>query len=59
MKKNTLFNMIIISLLIIMGVSIITAGFMVGIVEGLVAIGLMSLIYSLVLCYDIIRDLRG
>lgn len=59
MKKNTLFNIIIISLLIIMGVSIIGAGFMLGIVEGLVAIGLMSLIYSLVLCYDIIRDLRG
>ena len=59
MKKNTLFNVIIISLLIIMGVSIIGAGFMLGIVEGLVAIGLMSLIYSLVLCYDIIRDLRG
>ena len=59
MKKNTLFNIIIISLLIIMGVSIITAGFMVGLIEGLVAIGLMSLVYSLVLCYDIIRDLRG
>ena len=59
MKKNTLFNIIIISLLIIMGVSIISAGFMVGIVEGLIAIGLISLVYALVLCYDIICDRRG
>lgn len=27
--------------------------------EGLVAIGLMSLVYSTVLCYYIIRELRG
>ena len=49
MKKNTLFNVIIISLLIIMGISIITAGFMIGIVEGLVAIAFMSLVYALIL----------
>lgn len=49
MKKNTLFNVIIISLLIIMGVSIITAGFIMGIVEGLVTIAFMSLVYSVIL----------
>ena len=59
MKKKTLLYAIIITLLIIMGVSYVIAGFMVGIVEGLVAIGLMSLVYSVVLCYIIIRDLRG
>ena len=59
MKKKTLLYAIIITLLIIMGVSYVIAGFMVGIVEGLVAIGLMSLVYSVVLCYIIIHDLRG
>ena len=58
MKKNLLYAIIIL-LLTIMGASIITAGFMVGIVVGLVAIGLISLVYALVLCYDIICDRRG
>ena len=59
MKKKNLLYAIIILLLTIMGASIITAGFMVGIVVGLVAIGLISLVYALVLCYDIICDRRG
>lgn len=49
MKKKTLLNAIIITLLIIMGASIITVGFMMGIVEGLVAIALMSVVYILIL----------
>lgn len=49
MKKKTLINAIIITLLIIMGVSFVIAGFMVGIVEGLVAIGFVSLAYLLII----------
>ena len=59
MKKKNLLYAIIILLLSIMGVSSITAGFMAGIVVRLVAIGLISLVYALVLCYDIICDRRG
>ena len=49
MKKNTLLNAIIITLLIIMGASIITAAFMVGEIRGFVAIGFMSFIYILII----------
>ena len=49
MKKNTLLNAIIITLLIIMGASIITAAFMVGEIRGFLAIGFMSFIYILII----------
>ena len=49
MKKNTLLNAIIITLLIIMGASIITAAFMLGEVRGFLAIGFMSFIYILII----------
>lgn len=49
MKKNTLLNAIIITLLIIMGVSIVTAAFMLGEVRGFLAIGFMSFIYILII----------
>ena len=49
MKKKTLLNAIIITLLIIMGASIITAAFMVGEVRGFLAIGFMSFIYILII----------
>ena len=45
MKKKTLLNAIIILLLIIMGVSIVIAAFMLGEVRGFLAIGFMSFIY--------------
>ena len=50
MKKNTLLNAMIISLLIISGVSIITAAFMKGGNNGFIAIGCVSAFYTLVLC---------
>lgn len=56
MKKKTLINAIIITLLIIMGVSFVIAGFMVGIVEGLVAIAFMSLVYALILTIVMTHD---
>ena len=49
MKKNTLFNAIIVLLLIIMGVSIITAAFMVGEIRGFVAIGIVSFVYIMII----------
>ena len=49
MKKKTLLNAIIITLLIIMGVSIVTAAFMLGEVRGFLAIGFMSFIYILII----------
>ena len=49
MKKNTLLNAIIVLLLIIMGVSIITAAFMVGEIRGFLTIGFMSFIYILII----------
>lgn len=57
MKKKTLLNAIIILLLIIMGVSIVIAAFMLGEVRGFLAIGFISLIYLGILiivrsCYD-------
>ena len=57
MKKKTLLNAIIITLLIIMGASIITAAFMVGEIRGFVAIGILSFVYLGILiivrgCYD-------
>ena len=50
MKKNTLLNVIIISLSIIAGVSIIIAAFMKGTINGFIAISFVSAIYTLVLC---------
>ena len=50
MKKNTLLNVIIISLLIIAGVSIIIASFMEGEKNGLIAIGCVFVIYTIILC---------
>ena len=49
MKKNTLFNAIIVLLLIIMGASFVTAAFMLGEVRGFLAIGFMSFIYILII----------
>ena len=49
MKKDTLLNAIIITLLIIMGVSIVIAAFMLGEVRGFLAIGFMSFIYILII----------
>ena len=49
MKKNTLLNAIIVLLLIIMGVSIVIAGFMLGEVRGFLVIGFMSFIYILII----------
>ena len=49
MKKKTLLNAIIITLLIIMRASIITAAFMVGEIRGFLAIGFMSFIYILII----------
>ena len=49
MKKNTLLNAIIITLLIIMGVSIVIAAFMLREVRGFLAIGFMSFIYILII----------
>ena len=49
MKKKTLLNAIIITLLIIMGASIITAAFMVGKIRGFVAIGIVSFVYIMII----------
>ena len=49
MSKNTLLNAIIITLLIIMGASIITAAFMVGEIRGFVAIGIVSFVYIMII----------
>ena len=49
MKKNTLLNAIIVLLLIIMGVSVIRAAFMVGEIRGLVAIGIVSFVYVMII----------
>ena len=49
MKKKTLLNAIIILLLIIMGVSIVTAGFMTGKAQGFGFIGVVSFVYLWIL----------
>ena len=49
MKKKTLLNVIIISLSIIAGVSIIIAAFMKGTINGFIAISCVSAFYILVL----------
>ena len=49
MKNKTLLNAIIITLLIIMGASFVTAAFMLGEVRGFLAIGFMSFIYILII----------
>ena len=49
MKKNTLLNAIILLLLIIMGVSIVIAGFMTGKANGFAMIGIMSFVYTMIL----------
>ena len=49
MKKNTLLNAIIITLLIMMGASFVTAAFMLGEVRGFLTIGFMSFIYILII----------
>ena len=50
MKKKTLLNAIIITLLIIMGVSIVIAAFMlVGEIRGFVSIGIVSFVYIMII----------
>lgn len=49
MKKKTLLNVIIVLLLIISGVSIITAAFMKGTINGFIAISCVSAFYTVVL----------
>ena len=49
MKKKTLLNAIVITLLIIMGASFVTAAFMLGGVRGFLTIGFMSFIYILII----------
>ena len=49
MKKKTLLNAIIITLLIIMGASFVAAAFMLGEVRGFLIIGFMSFIYILII----------
>ena len=56
MKKNTLLNAIIITLLIIMGVSFVIAGFKMGTVQGLVTIAFMSLAYLLIITIVMTHD---
>lgn len=51
MKKNTLLNVIIITLLIIAGASFIVAAFTRGTFLGLVAISVVPAFYSLILSY--------
>ena len=53
MKKKTLLNAIIVLLLIIMGVSIVIAAFMVTKFVGFISIGLMSLLYAIMLMEEI------
>lgn len=52
MKKKTLLNVIIITLLIIMSVSFIVAAFMHGKDSGFAAVALMSFVYILILIED-------
>ena len=49
MKKKTLLNAIIITLLIIMGVSFVIAGFMTGKANGFGTIGVVSFVYLMIL----------
>ena len=49
MKKNILLNTIIVLLLIIMGVSLVIAGFIKGKADGFGTIGIMSFVYSIIL----------
>ena len=56
MKKKTLLIAIIITLLIISGVSIIIAAFMVNKFVGFIAIGLMCLLCAIILMEEINND---
>ena len=49
MKKKTLLNAIIITLLIIMGASLVIAGFIKGKAQGFAAIGILSFVYLWIL----------
>ena len=49
MKKNILLNTIIVLLLIIMGVSLVISGFMVGKGQGFGFIGIVSFVYLMIL----------
>lgn len=49
MKKNILLNTIIVLLLIIMGVSLVISGFIVGKAQGFGFIGVVSLVYLMIL----------
>ena len=49
MKKKTLLNAIIVLLLIIMGVSLVISGFMVGKGQGFGFIGIVSFVYLMIL----------
>lgn len=49
MKKNILLNTIIVLLLIIMGVSLVISGFIVGKAQGFGFIGVVSFIYLMIL----------
>ena len=49
MKKKTLLNAIIVLLLIIMGVSLVISGFIVGKAQGFGFIGIVSLVYLMIL----------
>ena len=49
MKKKTLLNAIIVLLLIIMGVSLVIAGFMTGKANGFGTIGVVSFVYLWIL----------
>ena len=49
MKKKTLLNATIIILLIIMGATLVIAGFIKGKADGFGTIGIMSFVYSIIL----------
>ena len=49
MKKNLIFKVIIISLLIIMSVSFVISGFITGKANGFATIGIMSFVYLMIL----------
>ena len=49
MKKKTLLNTIIVLLLIIMGVSLVIAGFMTGKASGFGTIGVLSFVYLMII----------
>ena len=49
MKKKTLLNTIIVLLLIIMGVSLVIAGFMTGKANGFGTIGVLSFVYLMII----------